>query len=64
MLEVIISDQGPRFVSDFWEELFSLLGMDLRFSIVFHPQIDGQSEVTIRVLENFLQPSVEHQPST
>ena len=38
--------------------------MDLCFSIAFHPQIDGQSEVTIRVLENFLWPYVEHRPST
>ena len=33
--------------------------MNLRLNIAFHPQIDGQSEVTIRVLENFLRPYVE-----
>ena len=38
--------------------------MDLRFNTVFHPQIDGQLEVTIRVLENFLQAYIEHRPST
>ena len=64
MPEVIISDRDPRFVSKFWEELFSILGTDLRFSTAFHPQTDGQSEVTIRVLENFLRPYVEHRPST
>ena len=51
--EVIISDRDPRFTSRFWRELFQKLGTDLRFSIAFHPQTDGQSEVTIRVLENF-----------
>ena len=64
MPEVIISDRDPRFVSKFWGEMFSLLGTDLRFSTAFHPETDGQSEVTIRVLENFLRPYVEHRPST
>ena len=53
MSDVIISNQDPRFVSKFWTELFSMLGMGLRLSIAVHPQMDGQSEVTIRVLENF-----------
>ena len=62
--EVITSDRDPGFVSKFWEELFSKLGTDLRFSIPFHPITDGQSEVTIRIFENFLQPYIEHRPST
>ena len=64
MPEVIISDRDPYFVSKFWEEMFSLLRTDLRFSTAFHPETDGQSEVTIRVLENFLRPYIEHRPST
>ena len=62
--EVIISDRDPRFTSRFWKELFQKLGTDLRFSTAFHPQTDGQSEVTIRVLENFLRPYVERSPHT
>ena len=62
--KVIISNRDPRFVSKFWEELFSLMGTDLWFSTAFQPHTNGQSEVTIRVLENFLQPYVEHRPST
>ena len=42
--EVFISDQDPHFTGKFWKSLFDLLGTDLRFSIVFHPQTDGQSE--------------------
>ena len=62
--EVIISDRDPRFTSRFWRELSQKLGTDLRFSTAFHPQTDGQSEVTIRVLENFLRPYVERSPNT
>ena len=64
MPEVIISDRDPRFVSKFWKEMLSLLGTDLRFSIFFHIEIDGQSKVTIHVLENSLRPYIEHRPST
>ena len=61
---MIISDRDPRFTGKFWTELFQLLGTDLRFSTAYHPQTDGQSEVTIRVLENFLRPYVERFPET
>ena len=62
--EVIISDRDPRFTSKFWTTLFELLGTDLRFSTAFHPQTDGQSEVMIRTLENFLRPYVDRNPSS
>ena len=53
MPKVIICDRDPGFVSKLWDELFFLLGTDLLFNTTFHPQTDEQSEVTIRVLENF-----------
>ena len=62
--EVIISDRNPKFLSKFWAELFAQLGTDLRFSTTFHPQTDGQSEVTNRVMENFLRPYMERTPHT
>ena len=64
LLEAIISDCDPRFLSKLWDELFSHLGTDLQFSTAFHPQIDGQSEVTNRVMENFLCPYMERTPHT
>ena len=41
MPEVIISDHDPRYVSKFLEEIFPLLGTDLRFSTAFHPKTDA-----------------------
>ena len=60
--EVIISDRDPRFTGKFWESLFDLLSTDLRFSTAYHPQIDGQSERMIQMLEKFLRPYVKRKP--
>ena len=60
--EVIISNHDPRFTSRFQIEFFQILRMDLQLSTTFHPQTDGQSQVTIRMLENFLRPYVELHP--
>lgn len=43
----IISNRDTRFTSTFWEKLYKDTRTKLKFSIAFHPQIDGQSERTI-----------------
>jgi hypothetical protein len=50
----IVSDQGTRFTSHFWQQLHEALGTHLKFSSAYHPQIDGQTERTNQILEDML----------
>ncbi|XP_012472464.1 uncharacterized protein LOC105789640 [Gossypium raimondii] len=54
----IISYRDPRFTSRFWKKLHEALGLRLDFSIVFHPQTNGQSDRVIQILKNMLQSCV------
>ena len=51
---ILISDRDPRFTSKFWKSFCQRLGMDPRYSTAFHPETDGQTERTNRVLEEVL----------
>ncbi len=58
VLVSIVSDRDPRFTSRFWGSLQKALGTKLNFSTTFHPQIDGQSERVIQILEDMLRACV------
>ena len=59
--EVIISDQGTLFTSEFWRTLTKLLGADHCLSTAFHPQTDGQTERQNATLEQYLRCYINHQ---
>jgi hypothetical protein len=50
----IVSDRDPVFTSCFWTELFSLTGVNLYLSSAFHPQTDGESEATNKIITMYL----------
>ena len=50
---LIVFDRNPWFTSRLYKELQLAFGTRLNFSTAFHPQIDGQSEIVIQVLEKY-----------
>lgn len=61
MPKSIVSDRDAKFTGNFWRALFENLGTTLNFSSSFHPQTDGQSEITNRTLLDLLRTYVHDQ---
>nr|GEW16580.1 putative reverse transcriptase domain-containing protein [Tanacetum cinerariifolium] len=55
---LIISDRDGRFASHLWQALQEVLGTKLHMSTAYHPETDGQSERTIKTLEDMLRACV------
>jgi hypothetical protein len=54
----IMSDRGPQFTCIFWEKLHESMDTKLNFSSAYHPQTDGQMEMTNQILEDMLRACV------
>ncbi|GJW09631.1 putative nucleotidyltransferase, ribonuclease H, partial [Tanacetum coccineum] len=58
VLVSIISYRDNKFTSHLWKSLNEALGTQLDMSMAYHPQTDGQSEMTIQTLEYMLRACV------
>ena len=52
LLDGIVFDRGPQFVSKFWQSMFKILQVEIKLSSAFHPQIDGQTERVNQIWSN------------
>ncbi len=54
LLVSIVSDHDPLFASLFWGSLMSQLGIQLKLSMAYHPQMDGQTKWVNQCIEQYL----------
>ncbi|MBW0536654.1 hypothetical protein O181_076369, partial [Austropuccinia psidii MF-1] len=52
--KIIISDRDPNFTSEFWTNLYYMLGNKLAFSTAYHPQTDLLAERMIQTMEDIV----------
>ncbi|MBW0470119.1 hypothetical protein O181_009834 [Austropuccinia psidii MF-1] len=52
--KMIISDRDPKLTSEFWTNLYDMLGIKIAFSTAYHPQTDGLAERIIQTMEDIL----------
>ena len=57
---MVISDRGPQFAAGFMRELNKILGIQMKLSMAYHPQTDGQTKQMNQELEQFLRMFVNY----
>ena len=58
--ESIILDRGPQFAAGLMRELNKMLGIEMKLSMAFYPQIDEQTEKMNQKLEQYLRMYINH----
>jgi IS30 family transposase len=61
--KAIVSDRNSNFTSNCWKNLFKGFGTNLNLSTTYHPELDGKTERTNRIIEDILRMYVIDQPS-
>ncbi|MBW0517990.1 hypothetical protein O181_057705 [Austropuccinia psidii MF-1] len=52
--KIIISDRDPKFTSEFWTNLYDMLGTQIAFSTAYHQKTDALAERMIHKMEDIL----------
>ncbi|MBW0571120.1 hypothetical protein O181_110835 [Austropuccinia psidii MF-1] len=52
--KIIISDRDPKFTSEFWTNLYDMLGAKLESYTAYHPRTDGLSERMSQTMEEII----------
>ena len=60
LLESMILDRGPQFVTGLMRELNKMLGIETKLSMTYYLQTDGQTERTNQELEQYLRMYINH----
>ncbi len=60
MPQVVISDRGPQFISNFMKDLHNLLQIKSNASTTFHPQTNGQTKHANQEVEKYLRIFINH----
>lgn len=58
----IVSDRDPKFVGQFWKNLWKRLNTTLKFSTTTHPQTDDLTEVVNQSVGSLLKALVDQNP--
>ena len=56
----IVSNRGPQFISEFWNEFYQILGIKLKLSIAFHLQTNRQTEIMKQYIDQRLHPFINY----
>lgn len=59
--DTVVSDRGPQFVALFWKILCLRLGTSRLLSTAFHPETDGQTEISNASMEQYLRAYTSYQ---
>jgi len=58
--ESIVSNRGPQFTAEIIKELNEMLGIEMKLSMVYHLQMDRQTEKVNQELEQYLHMFIDH----
>jgi hypothetical protein len=64
MPRILLFDNDPQFICEFWRELFLLLGTKINLTSTYHPQSNGGQEKFKKTLIEALRTYVSHRQDT